>query len=327
MSRLSMTALRGALLLAGLAAASLSIAAPKVDPTVDRLQRALRAVETDPSLRSFAEAERIRAHNAIDALAAAGRRERDALTYIAERRVDIARGAAEVQYQDSQIAQLEREHDRIVLQATQRDAEMARRESENLRLQNLARQEETLRAQESAASAMALSELSSAEAEQSRRVAEAQSAEASLARQEADLAFAAADSLRLQLQSMTARSDARGQVMTLAGDAFASGQSSLRSEARSNLQRVVEFVNKYPGQSVLIEGHTDSQGSANLNQVLSQKRAEAVRDALIQDGIDGSRLSALGVGEDRPVADNAAEAGRAKNRRVEIVVQGAGGAP
>lgn len=314
----------GLLLLLALALAAEAVAAPKVDPTVDRLRNELRALASDPGLGDLAEAERIRAEQAIAALAAAGRREREALAYVAERRVDIARSAAEVQFQQRQLDQLEREKDRIVLQATQRDAELARLEAEKLRLQNLARQEETLRAQQNEASAIALSELSSAEAEQARRVAAAQQAEASLARQEADLAFAAADSLRLQLQSMTARSDARGQVMTLAGDAFASGQSSLRAEARSNLQRVVEFVNAYPGQQVLIEGHTDSQGSANLNQVLSQKRAEAVRDALIQDGVDGSRLSALGVGEDRPVADNATEDGRARNRRVEIVVQGAG---
>jgi outer membrane protein OmpA-like peptidoglycan-associated protein len=322
-----MNAPRVAGLLLGLAFVASAAAAPKVDPTVDRLRNELRALEADPSLGALAEAERIRAQQAIDTLAAAGRREREALAYIAERRVDIAQASAEVEFQQRQIEQLERERDRIVLQATQRDAELARLEAEKLRLQNLARQEETLRAQQNEASAIVLSELSSAEAEQARRVAAAQSEEASLARQEADLAFAAADSLRLQLQSMTARSDARGQVMTLAGDAFASGQSTLRSEARSNLQRVVEFVNTYPGQTVLIEGHTDSQGSANLNQVLSQKRAEAVRDALIQDGVDATRLSALGVGEDRPVADNASEEGRARNRRVEIVVQGASGAP
>lgn len=319
-----MSAIRSCVFALAVMLAGTAAAAPKVDPTVDRLRNELRALENDPSLGTLAEAERIRAEHAIAALAAAGRREREPLAYIAERRVDIARSAAEVQFQQRQLDQLEREKDRIVLQATQRDAELARLESEKLRLQNLARQEETLRAQQNEASAIALSELSSAEAEQARRVAAAQSQEASLARQEADLAFAAADSLRLQLQSMTARSDARGQVMTLAGDAFASGQSSLRAEARSNLQRVVEFVNKYPGQNVLIEGHTDSQGSANLNQVLSQKRAEAVRDALIQDGVAASRLSALGVGEDRPVADNASEDGRARNRRVEIVVQGAG---
>lgn len=316
--------LRPLALLLGVAVATTALAAPKTDPTVERLRGALRALESDSSLGNLAEAERIRAHQAIDAVEAASRREREALSYLAQRRVDIAHAAAEVQFQQQQIGQLEREHDRIVLQATQRDAELARLEAEKLRLQNLARQEETLRAQEAAANALALSELSSAEAEQAKRLAQAQAEEASLARQEADLAFAAADSLRLQLQSMTARSDARGQVMTLAGDAFASGQSQLRAEARANLQRIVEFVQRYPNQQVLIEGHTDSQGSANLNQVLSQKRAEAVRDALIQEGVDAARLTALGVGEDRPVADNASADGRARNRRVEIIVQGAG---
>ena len=128
------------------------------------------------------------------------------------------------------------------------------------------------------------------------------------------------DSLRQQLQTLTATTDSRGQVMTLSGDAFASGQAKLRPEARANLQRVVEFVGKAPGKAVLIEGHTDSQGSANLNQVLSQRRAEAVRDALIQDGVEGSRLTAVGIGKDRPIADNATADGRARNRRVEIVV-------
>ena len=158
------------------------------------------------------------------------------------------------------------------------------------------------------------------EAEQAKRLAQAQSQEAALARKEADLAFAAAESLRLQLQTMTATSEARGQVMTLSGEAFASGQSQLKPEARDNLQRVVEFVNRFPDKAVLIEGHADSQGSANLNQVLSQKRAEAVRDALLQDGVAASRLTAVGLGKDRPVADNASAEGRARNRRVEIVV-------
>jgi outer membrane protein OmpA-like peptidoglycan-associated protein len=217
--------------------------------------------------------------------------------------------------------QLEREYDRILLQAAQREAEAARREAENLRLLSLARAEETERALQIADAARAESELSLAEAEASRRVADAQAEEASLARREAELAAEAAESLRLQLNSMTARNDARGQVMTLSGDAFASGKATLRPEADANLQRVVEFVQGQPAARVLIEGHTDSQGSANLNQVLSQKRAEAVRDALIAAGVPANRLHAMGAGEDRPIDDNSSSEGRARNRRVEIVLE------
>ena len=157
-------------------------------------------------------------------------------------------------------------------------------------------------------------------AEAARRLAEAQATEAQLARREADLAAAAADSLRLQLDSMTSRREARGEVMTLSGDAFASGQASLRPEARANLQRVIDFVQSAGAAKVTIEGHTDNRGSANLNQALSQQRAEAVRDALVAAGVDADRLEAVGFGKDRPVASNDSEDGRARNRRVDIVV-------
>jgi outer membrane protein OmpA-like peptidoglycan-associated protein len=298
-------------------------AAPKRDATLMRLEHALESLDRDPSLGPLASGDRIRARQSIEALAAMSGRERAAHVATVERRLDIARAAAEAELSERQLTQLQHERDRILLDASRRDAELARLEAEKLRLQNLARTEETQRAQEAAATAIALSEQSSAEADQARRLASAQAEEAALARQEADLASAAADSLRLQLQSMTARSDARGQVMTLAGDAFASGQSRLRPEARANLQTLVEFIQRHPNQSVLIEGHTDGQGSANANQVLSQRRADAVRAALIEEGIDGARLSATGVGEDRPIADNASSDGRARNRRVEIIVQGA----
>lgn len=294
--------------------------AQKVDPEMERLRAQLRSLDEEPALGTLAPAERLRAQQAIEALSTASRRERSDALLVAERRLDIARAAAEAEAWQRQIAQLERERDQILLEASRRDAEAARLEAEKLRLQSLARAEEAERAQEAAASAIALSELSTAEAEQARRLAQAQSQEAALARKEADLAFAAAESLRLQLQTMTATSEARGQVMTLSGEAFASGQSRLKPEARANLQRVVEFVGRFPDKDVLIEGHTDSQGGANLNQVLSQKRAEAVRDALVQDGVDATRLTAVGLGKDRPVADNASAEGRARNRRVEIVV-------
>lgn len=294
--------------------------AQKIDPDLERLRTQLRNLEQNDRLGSLAPAERLRAQQEIERLAQTNRRQREAALYRAERQIDIAWAAAEVAALQQQLQELEREHDRILLLASQRDAQAARLEAEKLRLLSLAQQEEAERAQEEAASALALSEVSSAEAEQARRLAQAQAEEAALARREADLAFAAAESLRLQLQTMTATSEARGQVMTLSGDAFASGQSTLRPEARANLQRVVEFVNRFPDKSVLIEGHTDSQGSANLNQVLSQKRAEAVRDALLQDGVAASRLTAVGLGKDRPVADNATAEGRGRNRRVEIVV-------
>ncbi|GIX34770.1 MAG: hypothetical protein KatS3mg126_0549 [Lysobacteraceae bacterium] len=293
---------------------------PKRDLEVERLRATLAALDKDPALASLAPAERLQARQAVDALEMAGKSERAARQYVAERRLEIARVAAQAELARDRLQQLERERDRILLEATRRDAERNRAEAERLRLQSLARAEEAARALEEARAARVESELSSAEAEAARRLAEAQAAEAELAKREAELAAAAAESLRLQLQALSARREARGQVMTLSGDAFNVGQASLRPEARANLARVVEFVQAAGQAPVLIEGHTDDRGSANLNQVLSQRRAEAVRQALIEEGVDPGRLTAVGLGEDHPVADNATAEGRARNRRVDIIV-------
>lgn len=295
-------------------------AARQPDPDLQRLSGELAELESDPALGRLAGAERLKARNAVQALADARRREREHRLFLAERQVALARATAQIEHYEQQLEQLARERDQILLQAARRDAEMARLEAEKLRLQSLARAEEAERARSAAEAALSASEASLAEAEQARRLAQAQSREAQLARREADLALAAADSLRLQLQTMTEQRDARGRVMTLSGAAFASGQHRLLPEARANLDRVVEFVQRYPDRPVRIEGYTDSRGGANLNQALSQRRADSVRDALIEEGVDPSRLEALGFGQDRPVASNDSEEGRAQNRRVEIVV-------
>lgn len=86
------------------------------------------------------------------------------------------------------------------------------------------------------------------------------------------------------------------------------------------LDAIVVIMKKYPASRFRIEGHTDSQGSAEYNQKLSERRANAVRDYLIQHGITSDRLEAVGYGESKPVASNRTAAGRAKNRRVEIIL-------
>lgn len=99
---------------------------------------------------------------------------------------------------------------------------------------------------------------------------------------------------------------------------FDYGTSSISTESYGILSDIISVLNDYPNAKFSIEGHTDSIGSYEINQVLSEKRANAVKAYLIKDGVDSTRLSAIGYGERRPIATNMYKAGRKQNRRVEI---------
>jgi outer membrane protein OmpA-like peptidoglycan-associated protein len=118
------------------------------------------------------------------------------------------------------------------------------------------------------------------------------------------------------------RDTARGLVVNMGDVLFDTGKADLRSPAREALAKLSGIVLNYPQLRLDIEGHTDSTGSDELNQRLSEQRAESVRSYLQMQGVNASQLSARGFGKSMPVADNSTAAGRQKNRRVEIVVSG-----
>lgn len=99
---------------------------------------------------------------------------------------------------------------------------------------------------------------------------------------------------------------------------FDTGKSTIKSESLSVMIDIIQILREYPNANFTVEGHTDIVGSSTNNQKLSESRANAVRDFLINEGIKPNRLSALGLGEDNPIASNATRAGRKQNRRVEI---------
>jgi OmpA-OmpF porin, OOP family len=100
---------------------------------------------------------------------------------------------------------------------------------------------------------------------------------------------------------------------------FATGKSEIRSDSQKIIDEVADMLKANPSLNVSIEGHTDNTGTPAANKTLSENRAKAVMNALITEGIDKSRLSAKGWGQEKPVSDNTTEEGKAKNRRVEIV--------
>ena len=99
-------------------------------------------------------------------------------------------------------------------------------------------------------------------------------------------------------------------------------KSAVKEESYGDIKNLADFMNQYPQTSTTVEGHTDSVGTDAYNQKLSERRASAVRDVLVnQYGVDSQRVNSAGYGESRPVADNATEEGRAINRRVEAEVE------
>ncbi len=280
--------------------------APATAPAAQRLQ----LLDADTRLNPFAQYERLQARQALAIAQAASKRERAAAEQLAERRVGIAEQAARIEAARREIDRLERERSELLVEASRRDAERARAEAERLRIEAQVQAEEAARLRAQAEQAEAV--LDTAQIDQDARVAAAREKEAALARQEAELVAGA--------KLPPSRKDAQGEVYTLAGDAFGSGQSQLTASAAASVRALGTYLKALGAGSAQVLGHTDSQGEAEANRALSQRRADAVRTALANAGFAAGRISAQGQGEDAPVADNMTAAGRAKNRRVEIII-------
>jgi len=188
------------------------------------------------------------------------------------------------------------------------------------------------------AEAKAEADAAKAAAEQQQQQAQAQAAqaqsqaaqaqnEAEQARQQA--AQAEQDKLAMRaklLQQLNTilqtRDTSRGLVVNMSDILFQTGQYQLKSGAREALAKIAGVLLAYPGLTLEVDGFTDNVGSENVNQRLSEKRAEAVRDFLVQQGVPANSITAQGLGESNPVAANDTPVGRQLNRRVELVLAG-----
>ncbi len=141
-------------------------------------------------------------------------------------------------------------------------------------------------------------------------------------RRAATSSAARADLVARLNRALPTRETPRGIVAELAGVEFATGAATLSASARESLARFAGIVGVYPSLRILVEGHTDSTGSLDFNRTLSYERALAVRDYLATQGVTGANLQVTGRGPDVPVASNDTREGRARNRRVEIILSG-----
>jgi len=212
--------------------------------------------------------------------------------YIADRKVDTARALAQTQTAEAERKALTEAGDKARLDARTREADLAKSDALVARAENAEQKVIAGQAQANADAAQVASNASQQQALE----------------------------LQRQLEVLQARPTDRGLVLTLGDTLFATGKSELKSGATVNLDRLTAFMNEYPQRTASIEGYTDSMGSDEMNQSLSQRRADAVKGYLVGQGVSATRLSASGRGENSPVADNESAAGRQQNRRVEVVI-------
>jgi outer membrane protein OmpA-like peptidoglycan-associated protein len=226
------------------------------------------------------------------------------LAYIADRKAREAEAAA-------------------AMEQAQRDKLAAEQRFKEISQQQLAMTKEQLESQklqsERERQARAQAERDRQQAENARTEAEKARKEAEDARREAErVANAALASLK---EVAAVKEEKRGVVITLSGAVlFASGKSELLAIAREKLSQIATTLKDQGSPPLRIEGHTDSTGSAQANRTLSLARAESVKAHLVSVGFPADKISTVGHGPDRPVADNSSPEGRANNRRVEIIV-------
>jgi outer membrane protein OmpA-like peptidoglycan-associated protein len=161
-----------------------------------------------------------------------------------------------------------------------------------------------------------------AETERAAAQADAQRQQAAAAQAEQEKQALRAKLLEQFNRVLPTRDTPRGLVVNMGDVLFETGKADLNQAAREALARLSGVVSNYPSLHLSIEGHTDSTGSPDFNQKLSEKRANGVRDFLITQGLSADSLVAIGLGQDNPVADNSTAAGRQQNRRVEIIISG-----
>jgi outer membrane protein OmpA-like peptidoglycan-associated protein len=208
-------------------------------------------------------------------------------------------------------------------------AEDARISSLRKQAQEAKEQTQAQAAQSQVAAANAQAQAEAADAAKARAEADAANAraEAATAHQSAQQsqqdASAVREKLRAQLNSVLATSEsARGLIVNMSDVLFDTAKYTLKPGTQVSLAKVATILQLYPGLKVQVEGYTDSVGGDEYNQKLSENRANAVHDFLVQNGVPAANVTAAGYGKNDPVADNGTATGRAQNRRVNLVVSG-----
>ena len=283
--------------MAALLVAACATTSPQSESALAQAQSAVQTLESDPLAAQTAGKP---LQDARDALAAALKAQQDHrppdevvhLAYLARRRAEIGEAIVAETRARNQIADAQARRDQVLMASREREAAAARAQASSAEAQAAAAQNQAATARDQAAAA----------------------------RDQAAAANDQAAAAQAQLADLQAKQTERGMVLTLGSNVlFDTASDTLKPGADEALNRVAQFLQSQPAVKLRIEGHTDSRGSDSYNEALSQRRAQAVARALMNRGVDPSRLQAVGRGMEVPVATNDSAEGRQQNRRVELI--------
>jgi len=297
--------------------------APPPNSELDAARTAYQAASSDPNVGRVAPDELRRAAISLQQAEEAWKEKQDPaevthLAYLARDRAELASSIGAQHGLEDQMRQAAAERDKIRIEARAREAQMERERAEMAQAQAQA-------AQQQAQNAQAQAESSQQQAEMARQQAMAERERVAAAERQAADEAAKSQKLQQELQGLQTKADARGMVVTLGDVVFDTGKADLQEGGRRAVARLASVLKEHPERKVLVEGFTDSTGSPGLNMALSEERADAVRAALVSQGVPSDRIITRGYGEAYPVAGNQTPAGRQLNRRVEIVFSDANG--
>jgi len=283
-----------AIVLAATVALAACSTVPTTTPTLDEARADFVAANNNPQVATYAPMEFKQAGEALDrANQAAAQRESldtiDRLAYVAKQRIATAQEVAKSKAAEAEVANASRQRDRVQLEARTAEADRARRDASAAQAQAQDAQAQAAAAQQQAA-------------------------------QQADRA----SRLEALLAELHAQKTDRGMVVTIGDVLFATDRAELNANGMATVRKLAEIMMQNPDRTVMVEGFTDSTGSAAHNKDLSERRAASVAQALASLGVPRERIGMRGYGEAFPVASNDTASNRQLNRRVEIVLSNEG---
>jgi outer membrane protein OmpA-like peptidoglycan-associated protein len=284
------------------------VSMPQPNAALETARVAVQTAEADPNVNKFAPLDLDRARKDLSIAEDASLHHQDAEVdqpaYLATQNARLAQAHGAAKADDARVAAGQIERDQIVLASRTREAANARASAANSR----------------AAADLALNQRDQA-------VNQRDQANDETARANDETARANGETARVQaeLDALKATPTPRGLVMTLGDVLFDTGRAELKSGAGRKMDQLSQFLVEHTDRRVQIDGFTDSVGTDSYNEDLSQRRADSVKTALINRGVQPSRIGTEGYGKAYPVANNNDSGGRQLNRRVEVVIGGNNG--